>query len=81
MYGHRGAFDVPMDLETVHRAEMCLAQSLRINAVTIHPVYESGMFSADACALLIPYLKKENVAVNGTFEDARFVLPYCRLYC
>ena len=60
--------------QSVQQAEWDLAQTLRISAVTIHPLYRPDLFSAEACAALIPYLKKENVAVNGTFEDARFVL-------
>ncbi len=60
--------------EELQRAEDDLAQSLRISAVAIHPLYHPDLFSAEACASLIPYLKKENVAVNGTFEDARFEL-------
>ena len=60
--------------DVIQQVECALAQSLRISAVAIHPLYHSDLFTAEACASLIPYLKKENVAVNGTFEDARFVL-------
>ena len=64
----------PMALEALQSAETGLAQTLRIAAVTIHPVYAEELFSAEGCALLVSYLKRENVAVNGTFEDARFEL-------
>ncbi len=67
-------FDAPIALEVLQQAENGLAQSLRISGVTLHPRYSSERFSAEVCSLLIPFLKRENVAVNGTFEDARFEL-------
>ena len=67
-------FDVPVQLATIQWAENQLAQALRISAVILCPVYGTEVFSVEVCPLLIPYLKKENVAVNGTFEDARFEL-------
>ena len=67
-------FDAPMPFEALQGAECGLVQALRISGVAIHPVYPPEAFSAEACPALIAYLKKENVAVNGTFEDARFVL-------
>lgn len=67
-------FDAPVETTLLHQAEVDLAQSLRISGVFIHPVYAPELFSAEACAMLIPFLKKENVAVNGTFEDAHFAL-------
>ena len=67
-------FSAPVSYENIQMAENSLAQSLRISGVAIHPVYSSETFSEEVCASLIPYLKKENVAVNGTFEDARFEL-------
>lgn len=67
-------FSAPVSYENIQMAENGLAQTLRISGVAIHPVYSPETFSEDVCALLIPYLKKENVAVNGTFEDARFEL-------
>ena len=60
--------------DEIQQVESELAQALRISAVAVHPLYQPDLFTAEACASLIPYLKKENVAVNGTFEDARFVL-------
>ncbi len=53
-------------------AEHTLAQSLRIGSVGILPRYAEDLFSAECCTELIYHLKRENVAVNGTFEDARF---------
>ena len=67
-------FSAPVSYENIQMAENSLAQSLRISGVAIHPVYSPETFSEEVCAALIPYLKKENVAVNGTFEDARFEL-------
>ena len=64
----------PMALEALQSVETGLAQTFRIAAVTVHPVYAEELFSAEGCALLVSYLKRENVAVNGTFEDARFEL-------
>lgn len=53
-------------------AEHTLAQSLRIGSVGILPKYAEDMFTAESCTDLIYHLKRENVAVNGTFEDAHF---------
>ena len=72
-------FAAPVPFEAVQQAEQGLAQTLRISGVTLHPVYDAVAFSAEVCPMLISYLKKENVAVNGTFEDARFVLEGDRL--
>ena len=67
-------FPVPVEMKILQRAEQELTDTLKISAVTIHPVYEEHLFSEEVCPLLIPYLKRDNVAVNGTFEDASFVL-------
>ena len=67
-------FGAPVSLEIVQMAQETLARSLRISGVSIRPVYPTEALTAEACPLLIPYLKAENVAVNGTFEDARFEL-------
>ena len=67
-------FEAPVESDALQRVENHLVMALRINGVTIHPHYPTDVFSAEVCPLLIPFLKRENVAVNGTFEDARFVL-------
>ena len=65
-------FEAVVDPETVFAAEDHLAETLRICGVTIIPLYATELFSVEVCPSLIFYLKRENVAVNGTFEDARF---------
>ncbi|MBR4971733.1 MAG: PHP domain-containing protein, partial [Oscillospiraceae bacterium] len=67
-------FEAPVELDALQQVENHLVMALRISGVTIHPTYPAEVFSAEICPLLIPFLKRENVAVNGTFEDARFVL-------
>lgn len=67
-------FEAPVSPDVVREAGEALAQSLRICGVAICPTYPSDALTEEACVSLIPYLKAENVAVNGTFEDAQFVL-------
>lgn len=60
--------------DVLQQVELALAETLRIQQMTIHPAYDENVFAAECCPMLIPYLKRENVAVNGTFDDATYVL-------
>ena len=65
-------FDTTVVADTLFDLEQNLAQNLGVNGVTLCPVFPSECFTESACPGLIAYLKKENVAVNGTFEDAAY---------
>ena len=59
--------------ETVLEAQAALSQSL--NAPTsIEPHFPPELLGEEAFGSLVQYLKRQNVAVNGTFDDARFAL-------
>lgn len=67
-------FSAPVSAEELARVEQLLSVALRLNAVSIVPVFSADLFSVDVLQDLIVMLKKQNVAVNGTFEDAEFSL-------
>ena len=65
-------FATPVLTEEIVSAERTLTQALHIGSVGILPVFPSESFSVEVCSELIQHLKRENVAVNGTFEDATY---------
>lgn len=67
-------FSAPVSAEELGRVEQLLSGALRLNVVSIVPVFSADLFSVDVLQDLIVMLKKQNVAVNGTFEDAEFSL-------
>lgn len=60
--------------ETLFCAEKSLSKAFGLNGVSIHPRFPSDALTPDSMPSLIAYLKRENVAVNGTFDDAQFTL-------
>ena len=68
------AFPIPVSAEILFSAERKLASALGLGSVAIFPVYPAERFSAAVCPDLIAHLMRENVAVNGTFEDATFTV-------
>ncbi|MBE6807102.1 MAG: PolC-type DNA polymerase III [Ruminococcaceae bacterium] len=67
-------FSAPIPSETLSLAEEGLMQSLRLSCVVVQPVYAPECFTEAACPELIAYLKRENVAAGGLFEDATYGL-------
>ena len=66
------SFDVLVPLAELQSVEAVLATNLRIQGVILRPQYTADMFNEACMPDLIAQLKKWNVAVNGTFEDATF---------
>ena len=62
-----GAYVTATELREV---EQLLLEPLQLRGVTINPHYASELFTAERCPELVECLKADNVAVNGTFDDA-----------
>jgi len=67
-------FSAPVSAVHLSAAEEGLVHGLRLSCVVVHPVFAPDCFNEMACPELIAYLKRENVAVNGIFEDAVYEL-------
>ena len=67
-------FSAPIAARELFALELTLARTLDISGVGLCPVYPPDTFTDMVCPDLIQHLKKENVAVNGTFEDASFLV-------
>ena len=68
------AFSVPVGAELLFTTEKKLASVLGLSSVAIFPMFPPESFTASVCPDLIAHLMRENVAVNGTFEDATFAV-------
>jgi len=66
------SFESLVSMAEIRTVENLLAQALRIHKVSLRPQYAPELFNEDCLPELIALLKKANVAVNGTFEDAVF---------
>ena len=66
------SFESLVSMAEIQTVENLLAQALRIHKVSLRPQYAPELFNEDCLPELIALLKKANVAVNGTFEDAVF---------
>ncbi len=60
--------------EPLFAAEAALARAFGLQSVCISPRFPAEALSQESCPSLVAYLKRQNVAVNGTFTDAVFVL-------
>ncbi len=67
-------FAVPQPPDKLAAAEQELAAAFGVLAATIRPRYSASALTVEAMPYVIAHLKRENVAVNGTFEDAVFAL-------
>ncbi len=67
-------FPVPVEAALLFDAEHKLAQALGIAGVALCPVYPPEALTVETCPELILHLKRLNVAVNGTFEDASYAI-------
>ena len=56
------------------RAEQMLLAPLQLHSAVLRPRYASELFTAERCPALVETLKADNVAVNGTFDDAVYRL-------
>ena len=65
-------FDAFVSAETLFAAEDALARAFGLQSVSILPRFPADALSQEACPSLVAYLKRGNVAVNGTFTDAAF---------
>ena len=68
------AFASHISVSEIQKIEMTLQAALQLQAVSIQPHYPADVFCVDVCSDLVAVLKAENVAVNGTFDDAVFTL-------
>ncbi len=73
-------FSAPILPDDLFTAEKALSRALGIGGVGLHPVYPGDTLTADVCPWVITHLKRENVAVNGVFEDAQYRLDGDELY-
>ncbi len=60
--------------EPLFAAETALARAFGLQSVCISPRFPAEALSQASCPSLVLYLKRQNVAVNGTFTDAVFAL-------
>ncbi|MBQ4612984.1 MAG: hypothetical protein IJB26_05530, partial [Clostridia bacterium] len=60
--------------EALFAAEKSLAKAFGLQNAAIHPRFPQNALTAQVMPSLVMYLKRENVAVNGTFDDAEFSL-------
>jgi len=67
-------FGAYVTADELRQVEQLLLEPLRLRGVTIHPHYASELFTAERCPELVECLKADNVAVNGTFDDAVYEL-------
>ncbi len=62
--------DTPVDPDKLFAAERELAAAFGVSTAVIYPRYPAEMLTPQVFPWLVAHLKRENVAVNGTFEDA-----------
>ena len=60
--------------ELLFDAEAALARAFGLHSVSISPRFPADTLSVESCPSIVAYLKRRNVAVNGTFADATFAL-------
>ncbi len=67
-------FDAPVAANVLFAAEQALAPALGVAGVTICPHFPADSLRVEDMPSLVAHLKRRNVAVNGTFDDAVFFL-------
>jgi len=67
-------FDAPMAASVLFTAEQVLTPALGVAGVTICPHFPADSLRVEDMLSLVAHLKRRNVAVNGTFDDAVFFL-------
>ena len=60
--------------QTLFEAERELASRLGLGVVVLQPRFPADLLGADAFPSLVEHLKRQNMAVNGGFDDAEFSL-------
>ncbi len=68
------AFSAFVSAEGLFTAEKTLAKAFGLQSVGILPHFPAECLQGEAFLSLVAYLKRQNVAVNGTFDDAVFLL-------
>ncbi len=68
------ACDVHIDAEDLFTAEQTVARVFHLQAVTLIPRFAPHLFTVDVLPSVVQHLKRRNVAVNGTFDDAQYRL-------
>ena len=63
-----------VSMAELRQIEQMLLQPLQLHSVVLRPRYDSALFSAERCLELVEYLKADNVAVNGTLDDAIYTV-------
>ena len=58
--------------EELRQTEQMLLGPLQLQSAVLRPHYAPELFTVECCEELVAYLKSENVAVNGTFDDAAY---------
>jgi len=66
--------EAPMEAEDLFTAEQAMARAFGLQSVTLRPQYPSACFDVSVLPSVVQHLKRRNVAVNGTFDDAVFTL-------
>jgi hypothetical protein len=67
-------FDAFVSAEPLFAAETALARAFGLQSVSVYPRFPADALTQDSFPSLVAYLKRQNVAVNGTFADAQFAL-------
>ena len=60
--------------EVLFAAEKEIAAAMHMSVATIAPRFPGELLGEEAWPSLVEHLRRRNVAVNGTFDDARFTL-------
>ena len=63
-------FEEYIKSEELRQVEQMLLAPLQLQSAVLRPHYAPELFTVECCEELVAYLKTENVAVNGTFDDA-----------
>ena len=67
-------FDTYVPPAELRMVEQKLLAPLQLQGAVIRPHYASALFTVERCAELVECLKADNVAVNGTFDDAVYAI-------
>ncbi len=63
-----------IDAEDLFAAEQVIARAFGLHAVTLCPVFPADRLCVEVMPSLVQHLKRRNVAVNGTFDDACYII-------
>ena len=67
-------FSAYVTASELRAVEQKLLAPLQLQSAVIRPHYAAELFTVERCAELVERLKADNVAVNGTFDDAVYAI-------